>query len=100
MLPKSRDADSGKARRRAMRWHWTGQLGHGTLGDGLDLHRAADVQQDAGEISQGTARTGYEAKSWGHEMIRSAMRRARAHSHAVISRGDGRALIWLDLRGH
>lgn len=25
-------------------------------------------------------------------MIRSALRRARAHSHAVISRGDGRGI--------
>ncbi len=33
-------------------------------------------------------------------MIRSALRRVRAHSHAVISRGDGRALIWLELRRH
>lgn len=98
-------------RRMPMRWQWPEQLEHGTLGDGLDGHRAAAVQQDAGEISQGNGRDGEAdamrgidiqsaasavfgngSKSWGHEMIRSALRRARAHSHAVISKGDGRGI--------
>ncbi len=42
--------------------------------------------------SAASAVFGNGSKSWGHEMIRSALRRARAHSHAVISRGDGRGI--------